>query len=617
MKLYARVLTYLQPHLTTFAMAVGATFIFAGLDASTFVLLIPFVEALFSGSGSEIGASFESEAADQDPLTRLFDVTVYRVVDVHGDPLQAIRGIIIIILVLFAFKNVFDFGRAYLVARVEQAVTRDLRNEVYDHLLTLDLAFFGRTRVGHISSRLTHDIEQLRTLVTKELAKVLSAAFEFLMAVVIMMVLSWKLTLAAFVILPGTMGIWGPLVKRLRHGDLRVLNLAGEVTAHIQETLSGIRLVKSAAAENIERLRFRDITDMYYKTFLKTERLRALSGPLTETLATVGTVVILWYGVRLVVVDEVLTGAQFVGFLALSLKLYAPVKYGAKFPALVQPGLVGAERVFEFLDAPAQIQNDPGARILSVPEGAIAFQDVDFEYRPGVPILRKITFDVPSGNVVALVGPSGAGKTTVVDLVGRFYDVTEGCVTVDGVDVRKLKLDSLRGSMGIVSQETVLFHDTVRANIAYAAPNATYDDIQRAARAANAHDFVCALPEGYDTIVGERGTSLSGGQRQRVAIARAILRDPPILVLDEATSSLDTESERLVQEAVENLLAGRTVLVIAHRLSTVRRADLILVMDDGKIVERGDHSSLLAAGGLYRRLHESQFARRSADGVAE
>ena len=617
MKLYTRILTYLWPHRATFATAVAATFIFAGLDASAFVLLIPFVEALFSGSGGEVGASFDAGTTDQDPMTRLLDTTVYRIVDVQGDALQAIRGIIIIILALFALKNVFDFGRTYLVARVEQAVTRDLRNEVYDHLLTLDLAFFGRTRVGHISSRLTHDVEQLRTLMTKELAKVLSAAFQFMMAMAFMMILSWQLTLAALVVLPGTMGIWGPLVNRLRRGDRRVLNLAGEVNAHIQETLSGIRLVKSASAENIERVRFRDITDTYYRTFLKTERLRALSGPLTETLATVGTVVILWYGVRLVVIDGVLTGAQFVGFLALSLKLYAPVKYGAKFPALVQPGLVGAERVFEFLDASAEIQDDPAARILSAPEGAIAFEDVDFQYRPGARILRKITFEVPPGNVVALVGPSGAGKTTVVDLVGRFYDVTAGRVTIDGMDVRKLSLDSLRSSMGIVSQETILFHDTVRANIAYGAPSSTHDDIQRAARVANAHDFVCALPDGYETVVGERGTSLSGGQRQRLAIARAILKDPPILVLDEATSALDTESERLVQEAVENLVVGRTVLVIAHRLSTVQRADLILVMVDGRIVERGDHSSLLAADGLYRRLHEFQFPDQPMDGVAE
>ncbi len=303
-----------------------------------------------------------------------------------------------------------------------------------------------------------------------------------------------------------------------------------------------------------------------------------------------------------------MSGAQFVGFIALSLKLYAPVKYGAKFPTLVQPGLAGAERVFEFLDTPVEIGDRPGARVLRNPAIAIAFEDVAFEYRAGEPVLQDITLEIPAGSVVALVGPSGAGKTTLADLVGRFYDVTSGRVCVDGVDVRDWTVASLRGAMGIVPQETVLFHDTIAANIAYGAKGATGEDIRRAASAANAHAFISALPDGYEMVVGERGTRLSGGERQRIALARAILSDPPILIFDEATSALDTESERLVQEAVGRLMGGRTVLVIAHRLSTVRRADLILVLSEGRIVERGDHASLFAAGRLYRRLYELQHS---------
>ena len=275
-------------------------------------------------------------------------------------------------------------------AWVEQSVTRDLRNEVYDHVLKLDLSFFGRTRVGQITSRLTHDVEQMRRLPTTELARLLSSGFEFAVAVAFMLLLSWKLTLAAFVVIPGTMAVWGPLVKRLRRGDRRVLDLAADLSAHIQETLSGIRVVKSSSAENLERGRFRSITGDYHRTFLKAERLRALAGPLTETLATVGTVVILWYGARLVVSEGALSGAQFVGFVALSLKLYAPVKYGAKFPALVQPGLAGAERVFEFLDIPVRIRDRPGAAVLRNPTGAIGFEDVAFEYRAGEPVLQDI-----------------------------------------------------------------------------------------------------------------------------------------------------------------------------------------------------------------------------------
>ena len=272
----------------------------------------------------------------------------------------------------------------------------------------------------------------------------------------------------------------------------------------------------------------------------------------------------------------------------------------------MQPGLAGAERVFEFLDTPVEIRDRPGARALRNPTGAIAFEDVAFEYRAGEPVLQDITVEIPAGGVVALVGPSGSGKTTFADLVGRFYDVTSGRVTVDGVDVRDWTVSSLRGAMGVVPQETVLFHDTIAANIAYGAKGATEEEIHRAARAANAHTFISTLPEGYDMVVGERGTRLSGGERQRIALARAILSDRPILIFDEATSALDTESERLVQEAVGRLMGGRTVLVIAHRLSTVRRADLILVLSDGRIVERGDHTSLFEAGGLYRRLYELQ-----------
>jgi subfamily B ATP-binding cassette protein MsbA len=604
-KLYLRLLRYLRGHAAVLAAAVGATFVFAALDAATYVLLIPFVGALFGEGGAPVGGG---------AMGAVLAATVGRVVDLDGDPLEAIQGIILLILGVFALKNVFDFTRAYLVARVEQGVTRDLRREVYDHLLELDLAFFGRTRMGQIVSRLTHDVEQLRGLLTRELAKVLSSVFEFGVAVAWMLLISWQLTLAAFVVIPGTMAVWGPLVRRLRRGDRTVLDLAGDVNAHIQETLAGIRLVKSSAAEAHERGRFGALIERYFRTFVRTERLRALAAPLTEMLAAVGTVILLWYGARLVVVEGALTGAEFVGFLGLSLKLYAPVKYVAKFPALVQPGLVGAERVFEFLDAPIEIRDRPGARPFPGIEREIRFEGVSFSYRPGEPVLDRVDLDVPVGSVVALVGPSGAGKTTLVDLLGRFHDPTAGRVTLDGTDLRDFQVRTLRERLGIVSQDTVLFHDTVRANIAYGI-EASDEAVERAARAAHAHEFVCALPSGYETVVGERGTQLSGGQRQRLAIARAILRDPPILIFDEATSALDSESERLVQRAVERLLAGRTVFVIAHRLSTVQRAAQIVVMEGGRIVERGTHRSLLEGGGLYRRLYELQFRESPAGGL--
>ena len=600
MSLYLRILRYLAPHAAVFAAGALATVVFAALDAFSLVLVIPFLETLFRGAG-------EGGGTGPSPLAGLFAATVGRWTAPGADPLEAIQGIILVILIVFALKNLVDFLRGYLVAQVEQGVTRDLRRGVYDHLLQLDLAFFGRTHMGQIVSRLTHDVEQLRTLVTRELSRLVSSFFEFVAAVVFMVAISWKLTVAAFVVVPLTMGVWGPLVRKLRRGDRRVLDLAGEVNVHILETLSGIRLVKASGAERHERARFRALTGDYFRTFVRTERLRALAAPLTEMLAAIGTVVLLGYGARLVLIGGELTAEAFIGFIALSTKLYAPIKYLSKLPALVQPGLAGAERVFEFLDAPIEIRDRAGARPFPGLERELRFEGVGFAYRPGHHVLEEIDLVVQGGSVVALVGPSGAGKSTLVDLVTRFHDPTAGRITVDGVDARAFTIGSLRAALGVVSQETVIFHDSVRANIAYGMPDCSPAEVERAARAACAHEFVSTLPKGYDTVVGERGTQLSGGQRQRLAIARALLRDPPILILDEATSALDTEAERLVQAAIERLLAGRTVFVIAHRLSTVQRADQIVVLDRGRIVERGDHAGLLARGGLYRRLHDLQF----------
>jgi len=601
MKPYVRLLSYLSPHRAVLLSAVAAMVVFAVLDAFSFVLLIPFVQTVFNpGEANPVSGA----------LGWVLDATVWRWAD-SARPLQAVQTVIVIILIVIVVKNVFDFAKTYLVARVEQGVTRDLRDQVYDHVLELDLAFFSRTRMGQIISRLTHDVELVRTLITRELLRLVSSCLELLAAVALMVAISWKLTLAAFVVVPGAMIMWGPLVGKLRRGDRRALDLAGDVTAHLQETLAGIRLVKTSSAEGHERERFHGLTAEYFGVFLRTERLRAMAAPLAEMMAALGTVVLLWYGARLVVLDGSLEGAAFVGFLALSLKLYSPVKYASKFPVLVQPGVVAGERIFEFLDSPPEIRDAVGSRPFPGMEHQVAFENVSFAYRAGQPVLQEISVEVPKGTMVALVGPSGAGKTTMVDLLGRFYDVTSGRITIDGTDIRSFEIRGLRDALGVVSQETVLFHDTVRANIAYGSPvDVEHTRIVGAAQAAHAHDFISQLPDGYDTVVGERGTELSGGQRQRIAIARAILRDPPILVLDEATSALDSEAERLIQDALERLLVGRTVFVIAHRLSTVKRSDLTLVLNGGRIVERGSHAELLAKGGLYRSLYESQFVDR-------
>ena len=594
-----RIVPLMTPHGAFLVLAAVSAFLFAVLDASVYVLLIPFVETLFSRSGAPGFASATG-------MDRLLEATVYQWVDVAGDPLVAIGRIIALIILVFLIKNIFHFSRTYFLARVEQGVSLDLRNQIYGHLVNLDLSFFSRTRLGQVVSRLTTEVEQFRRLVTTELFKVLSAGLEFSVAVIAMLLISWKLTLAAFVVVPLAMIFWGPLVGVLRKLDHSVLDLGGDITAHIQETFSGIRLVKSSSSENRERERFSTLTGEYFHRFMRAEFVRALAPPLTELLAAAGTVVILWFGARLVVAGEV-TGPEFVGFIGLSVKLYSPVKNVAKFPAIAQPGLVAAERIFDFLDIPHEVSDAPGALPVRGFVSDITFEDVSFTYRRGEPVLRGISFEASHGDVIALVGPSGAGKSTIVDLLGRFFDVDDGCIMLDGLDIRQLRIEDLRSLFAIVSQDTVLFHDTVSSNIAYGRPGASHSDIVAAATAAYAHGFITEMPRGYDTIVGERGVELSGGERQRIAIARALLMNRPILVLDEAMSSVDPAAERVIREATSHLMLGRTVFVIAHRLSTILHANKILVMDKGEIIEQGDHGSLMAKAGLYRRLYDSQF----------
>jgi subfamily B ATP-binding cassette protein MsbA len=603
MKLYLRILGYLKPYRLLLVGASLATIGFAVLDAFSFVMIIPFLQTL---TGADVPVAGGGAINGMDSLLR---GTVGRFIELDAPPEETLRTIVLFIFITFMVKNVFDYLQSVLVVRLEQSVTRDLRNQVYDHILDLDLRFFGRTRAGQIISRITNDIEMLRTLLTRNISKFVTSVLQIIVALIAMLAISVKLTIVAAVVLPAMFGIWRRLLVRLKRGDHRILHLGGEVTAHLQETVGGIRQVKAAAAEPFETQRFHDLTRAHYKAVVRTERLRALAGPMAETLGSIGTVFLLWYGAKLALATPPeLPGIHFIAFLSFSLKMYTPAKWLAKFPSTVQPGLVAAERVFEFLDTPIEMRDGPDARPFVVVRDAIRFESVSFSYVPDEPVLEDISFEVGPGEIIALVGPSGAGKSTLVDLVARFYDPTSGRITIDGVDLRDFSSRSLRQRFGIVAQETVLFHDTVRNNIAYALADVPDEAVERAARAANAHDFIMRLPNGYDTILGERATRLSGGQRQRIAIARAILRDPPILIFDEATSALDSESERLVQDAIERLLEGRTVFVIAHRLSTIRHADQILVIEGGRIVQRGRHDELISEGGLYRHLHRLQFA---------
>lgn len=597
-----RLFPYLKPHAWRMGGTIACNLGAALLDVFSFTLLIPFLDALFgtSSAGGKLGEL-------QQRIIGGFLNT--------GDPMRSLRNIILVILVAVLFKNLLVWLSGQLGASVQERVTRDLRNSLYAHLQRLPLAYFTRMRAGQILARVLTDTQQTKQVITEAVTRSIQSAAMVITAVVAIFLISWRLSLLALVVAPLLIGLLQPILRKLRKGHKRLGNQYGDMTSVVQEAVSGIRLVKSYGGEAYEEARFRDASDRYARGMVRVQRIAYMAQPITETVATGIAMVILWIGAREVLTEGSMSGSELIAFLGIVMRMLQPLKQLSQVPAVAQQSLAAAERLFEIMDTPSEAARDHGTIVKSALERDVEFDNVTFAYDDQA-VLQDISFVARRGEIVAIVGASGAGKSTLVDLIPRFHEVTGGKISIDGTDTREITLSSLRDLTGIVSQDTVLFNDTVRNNIAYGAADRFSDEqIERAARAANAHDFIAALPEGYDTMLGERGTRISGGQRQRLAIARALLTDPPILILDEATSALDTESERQVQEAVDRLLEGRTVFVIAHRLSTVQHASQILVLDRGRIAERGTHMELLARDGLYRRLHELQFNERVTSGA--
>jgi subfamily B ATP-binding cassette protein MsbA len=481
------------------------------------------------------------------------------------------------------------------------------------------MTYHLRNRLGQILSRLLSDTREAKQVVTQLVTQALQNTATVIASTVLLFAISVQLSLYSLVIAPLVILALQPLLRRLRRGYRRTHSELGEMNSLAQEVLGGARLVKASRSEEFEEQRFARTSNDYMRGMIRMNKYSFLAQPITEIIGTLVAVGLLWMGTLQVWGGAGLDGAALITFMIVTLRLLQPLKQLSQLPAVAQGSLAAAERLFDVLDRPTEAAQDPGSRVVSTVSRGISFRNVSFDYGAdgagGVPTsgvrgaaISQVSLEVRPGEVVALVGPSGAGKSTLLDLLPRFHEPTSGAITLDDVDLREFTLSSLRALIGVVSQETILFNDTVRNNVAYGvAHGAPHDRVVRAAELANAHEFIMRLPDGYDTMLGERGSRLSGGERQRIAIARALLADPPILILDEATSSLDTESERLVQQAIDRLLEGRTVFVIAHRLSTVMHADQILVLESGSIVERGRHADLIALDGLYARLHALQF----------
>jgi subfamily B ATP-binding cassette protein MsbA len=601
--LWRRLWRFVGPHKGKLVAVVVLNAAAAIADVFSFTLLVPFFNAFFK-SDSLLPAT--------GTIGQVLNATIGFLLD-EQDRMGSLRNVLLIVIAAVTIKNTLIWLSGQVGVQLQEYVVRDLRGTLYAHLLRLPLPWFTRNKVGQIIARVLNDTATAKTVVTELVTRSMWSLAQVLATLVAMFTTSWRLSLAALVIAPLTIGAIQPVLRKLRKGYRRLGNEQGEMTSLVQEVVSGVRLVKSYRAESREEAKFVAQNTAFARGFVRVGRLALLSGPVTETLGTFTAVAILWYGAQLVLVQGTLTGAELLVFLVQVMRLLQPLKQLSQVPSAAQQSLASAERIFEVLDAPSETARDRGTRTTASFATSLVFDGVGFQYDGGAAALADVSFTARKGEVVALVGASGAGKSTLVDLIPRFLDPTQGRILLDGVDLREIRLDALRALTGIVSQDTVLFNDTVRANVAFGRPDATQEQLEAAARAANALAFIEALPEGWDTNLGERGTRLSGGQRQRLAIARALVSDPPILILDEATSALDVESERLVQEAIDRLLLGRTVFVIAHRLATIQHADRILVLDGGRLVEHGSHAELLARGGAYARLHALQFDRRPAD----
>ena len=526
----------------------------------------------------------------------------------RDSPLETVKILCIIILAVFIIKNIFLYIKNICLTYVQYNLITKIRNDLYHHFHNLSLSFFDREKSGELTSIVVTDVSNMRIALGTSFHKLFVEPINILMFISLLFIINTKLAIYATAIIPITAMIIFWIGRSIRRKSRRTAKQIAGIMGIITEILNSIRVVKAFGTEDIERKRFKQEQDHYYNLISKRAKLRLITSPITETIGAMIGVSLLWVGGVDVLVTGTMSSEDFIRFILIQFSVLGPVRLLSNVSVNLQTGVASAERVFNILDTPPDIIEKPDALDLKDFSKEIQFDSVGFNYDGGGKVLSDVSFSIHKGSIVAIVGPSGAGKSTIADLIPRFYEVKEGAITIDGQDIRDIKLFSLRDKMGIVTQETILFDETIEFNITYGISESTEEDLIASSKAANAYDFIQDQPNGFQTVIGEKGVKLSGGQRQRIAIARAIFNNPPFLILDEATSALDTKSERLVQNALDNLMKNRTVLVIAHRLSTVKNADQIIVMDAGKIIQKGTHQELIQNDGLYNRLYQFQLS---------
>jgi subfamily B ATP-binding cassette protein MsbA len=581
MEIYKRLLIYLRPYKMRLAGAAFFMLLTSGLIALQTYLIKPILDKVILGHDMKLGLLLPPA-----------------------------------LIIVSLLKGGAWYARDYFMGYVGQKVVNDIRDRLYAHITSLSFSYFTKTPTGVIISRIINDVNLVQGALTRAPATLVQGVCTMLTLTVYIFYLNWKLAFFSVIVLPIAGFAFSRFSRRFRRASTQMQEQIGGLTMHLHETLSGVRIVKAFGMEDYESRRFTARNRDLFNSLMRTIKTSALSHPVMETISMIGTAFVIWYALYAIIVWKIMTVGDFFSFLGALVFFYRPLKDLNGINNVVQDGIAAAKRIFEVFDTQPEIKDRHDASVVPRDFKNITFRDLSFKYEDES-VLHDINLTISAGETVAIVGKSGGGKTTLVNLIPRFYDVSEGAILIDGLDIRNATIGSLRSCTAIVTQQTILFNDTVRDNIAYGNAEKSLDDVVRAARAAHAEDFIHSLPKGYDTVIGEAGVKLSGGQRQRIAIARALLKDAPILILDEATSSLDTESEREVQNALDMLMQGRTSFVIAHRLSTIMNADRIIVLKGGRIVEQGRHEELLSKGGEYKNLYDQQFRDETQAKVAD